>query len=338
MGWSIVTRKGEFSEGSLCVFCEIDSILPEKPEFEFLRKNHFRIKTARLRGQISQGIAFPLNIIADKLKEGIYDVEIGQDVTELLGVTQWQPKIPACLAGTVKGKFPSFLPKTDESRIQILVDVLKRFIGTKCYFSEKIDGSSCSVFLNTCPTCGSSGSVEITGEVCKECKGTGKVFGVCSRNLELYETEGNAFWKVVRELKIEEKLRSLNRNICLQGELCGNGIQNNNLGIIGTKILFFNVFDIDRYLYLDFKDFVAFYKDIDVETVPILCTDFTLINDVEELVKLATAKSVINKDIWREGIVIRPLKEIVDLGMSNSFNNGRLSFKVINTEYLLKYE
>ena len=89
---SIRSIKGEFNVGDLCVYCEIDSLLPEKPEFEFLRKNNFRIRTLRLRGAISQGICFPLSI----LPEGI-EVKEEMDVTDLLGIIKYDPPEPACL-------------------------------------------------------------------------------------------------------------------------------------------------------------------------------------------------------------------------------------------------
>jgi RNA ligase (TIGR02306 family) len=63
LGWSVVAKIGEFKEGDYCVFCEIDSILPDKPEFEFLRSKRFRIKTCRMRNTLSQGIVFPLSIL-----------------------------------------------------------------------------------------------------------------------------------------------------------------------------------------------------------------------------------------------------------------------------------
>lgn len=62
-GWSVVVRKGDHKVGDLVVYCEIDSLMPERPEFEFLRPRGFRIRTISLRKQISQGIIFPLNIL-----------------------------------------------------------------------------------------------------------------------------------------------------------------------------------------------------------------------------------------------------------------------------------
>ena len=80
LGWKVVVKKGEFQIGDLCVYCEIDSVFPEMEKYEFLRNDQFRIRTKKLRGQISQGICFPLN----SLPNGNY--QEGSDVTELMNV------------------------------------------------------------------------------------------------------------------------------------------------------------------------------------------------------------------------------------------------------------
>ncbi len=115
-GWQVVVKKGEFQSGDLCVYCEIDAVMPERPEFEFLRDRKFRIKTIRLRGELSQGICFPLSILP--MGEVYLEPLEGDDVTEALGIQLHQPPIPACLSGDVNGVFPSFIPKTDCERIQ----------------------------------------------------------------------------------------------------------------------------------------------------------------------------------------------------------------------------
>ncbi|MCH8319071.1 MAG: RNA ligase (ATP), partial [Bacteroidetes bacterium] len=142
LGWQLVVKKGEFKAGSLCVYCDIDSILPDRPEFEFLKQRKMRIKTIKLRGQISQGICFPLSILPP-------DTEIREDmeVTEILGIKKYEPPVPAHLQGVAKGKIPSFIPKTDEPRIQVVQDTLDSFKGEKCYITEKLDGSSVTYFI-----------------------------------------------------------------------------------------------------------------------------------------------------------------------------------------------
>lgn len=136
-------QKAEFSPGDLCVYVEIDSVVPEKPEFEFLRSKDFRIKTMKMAGTISQGICFPLSILP-RHPNFTRTWSEGDDVTELLGVKQYEPamdiesntlpkpkkKYPRWLMrfklfrriflgkSKKKGGFPEFLSKTDETRIQ----------------------------------------------------------------------------------------------------------------------------------------------------------------------------------------------------------------------------
>ncbi|MBW8050304.1 MAG: RNA ligase (ATP) [Cytophagales bacterium] len=302
LGWQLVVKKGEFKPGDLCVYCEIDSVLPERSEFEFLKPRKMRIKTVKLRGQISQGICFPLSILPT-------DTEIREDmdVTEILGIIKYEPPIPAHLQGVAKGKIPSFIPKTDEPRVQVVQDTLDSFKGEKCYITEKLDGSSVTYYIN---------------------EGT---FGVCSRNLELLETDENTLWKVAKDLDIENKLRSLNGNYAVQGEMVGEGIQKNTLKLRGQTVYVFNLYDIDNHKYSDFQQFYDTINNLGLETVPLINKDFVLFVDINKLVEISIGNSLINPETMREGIVIRPLEEKYD-------KNGRVSFKVVNPKYLLKYE
>jgi len=302
LGWHLVIKKGEYKVGDLCIFCEIDSILPDKPEFEFLRPRKMRIKTIKLRGQVSQGICFPLTFLPLGTK-----VEEGMDVTEILGVKKFEPPVPFCLEGKMKGRFPAFIPKTDEIRVQVIPELLEMHKGEKCYVTEKIDGTSVTYFIKD-------------GD-----------FGVCSRNLELYEDSENSFWKMARKFDIENKLRSFNSNIAFQGEVVGENIQSNILKLHGQDVFFFNIFDIDRFQYLGFPDFKEAIQKAGLKMVPIVDEEFFLDNDIDALVDLSIGKSLINKDSWREGIVIRSLTE-------KKMGNDRFSFKVINPNYLLKYD
>jgi hypothetical protein len=139
-------------------------------------------------------------------------------------------------------------------------------------------------------------------------------------------------------MDIENKLRSLGTNFAIQGELIGEGIQDNKLKLRGQIILFFNAFDIDRFEYLQYERFVELFQKLQLPTVPILRADYELSSQIEEIIEMATIKSSIRPEVWAEGIVIRPLNEKIDLLLSNeNFNNGRVSFKAINPEFLLKY-
>jgi len=304
----------------LCVYCEIDSVLPERPEFEFMRVRKFRIKTVQLKGQISQGIAFPVAILDGKVFSNDtrevkgYAWHVGQDVTELVGITKWEPVIPACLSGIAKGTFPSFIPRTDEIRVQNIQSVLDLYQGTVCYVTEKLDGSSVTYFVKD-------------GE-----------FGVCSRNLELQPDDKNSFWKVARELDIESKLKKSGINIAIQGELVGEGIQKNRLQLKGQSVYFYNAFLIDEYRYLDFLELLDLLtRRLELPLVPILDINFQLINNIDELVTYATRKSMFNEDVWQEGIVIRAKEEIRCPEMREFTYQDRLSFKVVNPEFLLVF-
>ena len=302
LGWQLVVKKGEFKIGDLCVYCEIDCIMPDKPEFAFLKPRKMRIRTVKLRGQVSQGICFQLSV----LPKGV-EISENLDVTDILGVEKFEPPIPASLEGKMKGRFPSFIPKTDEPRIQVMQDFLDQYKGEKCYITEKIDGSSVTYYINN-------------GE-----------FGVCSRNLELLEDDTNTLWKLAHELDIENKLRSLNKNFAIQGEIVGENIQKNTLKLRGQIVFFFNAFDIDAYKYIDFKEFVSLMKSLELKPVPIIEEEYILENDINKLVEMSIGKSLINPNGWREGIVIRSQKE--------QFINGeRFSFKVVNPKFLLKYD
>ena len=323
LGWKTVVRKNEFSVGQMIVYCEVDSFLPIRDEFEFLRKGcykkghlgeGFRIKTIRLRGQISQGVCFPISLFSKSFPDDPSELKEGDDVTDVLGIQKYFPQIPANVAGEVKGSFPSFIPKTDETRVQVLQEVLTRHVASVCYVTEKIDGCSVTYYYK------------------------GGEFGVCSRGLELKETAENIFWKMAREMRIEEKLKVKGKNIALQGEVFGMGIQKNNLKIPENKVAFFNVFDIDKYEYFSFESFIEFMRLLELQTVPVLTTNFYLTDDINTLVEMAKGFSVFNNKVYREGIVIRPVTESFDMQMSQGFGNGRLSFKVVNPEYLLKFE
>lgn len=302
--WWVVVKKDEFKVGDLCVYYEIDSFLPLKPEYDFLLRGSgpkkmlidgkdvqgIRLKTIKLRGQISQGLVLPL---VDNLPR-----EVGTDVTESLGVLKYEAPVPAELSGVAKGYFPGFLPKTDEERIQNMAEVLSNW-----YVTEKIDGTSTTYYKKN-------------GE-----------FGVCSRNLELKESTGTQ-WKIAKRYNLAEKLPD---NMAIQCELIGEGIQKNPLKQKGQDIYCFNVYNIKSGKYLDYIDFVAFCSSLGIKTVPILDTDFTLPKTVDELLKYSEGKSQLNTNSEREGVVIRPKIE-------TQYKGQRLSFKAISNSYLLKEE
>jgi RNA ligase (TIGR02306 family) len=312
--WNIVVGKGQHKVGDLVVYCEIDSIMPERPEFEFLRPRGFRIKTIKLRGQVSQGIVFPIDIIPSD----ITIVGPGQDVTDLLGVTKYEPQIPACLAGLAKGAFPSHSIKTDEERVQNLVDLYEEYRTKYTWIAtEKLDGTSATYSI-------------VNDE-----------FGVSSRNLELKETEDNTFWKVARALDVEAKMRKymddhgLNA-LTLQGELIGEGVQKNKYKIKGQTVRFFRVFDPTAYAFLPYSQSVEAIAEMGLQFVPIIETDMTLPDTVEEIILFADGRSALYETA-REGVVF-VADQLIDKSADLSRYQGRLSFKVISNKFILKHE
>lgn len=164
LGWQCVVKKGEFNVGDKIIYIEVDSVMPEKPEYEFLRDRKFRIRTIRLKGQISQGLVLPLPEMWN-----VYDV--GTDVTNGLGITKYlspsereeieqHDRKLANEKNKVKkfmmrfdwfrklvmpkkvDKWPSWVAKTDEERIQNIPHVLEQFKDKEVYVTEKIDFQS----------------------------------------------------------------------------------------------------------------------------------------------------------------------------------------------------
>jgi RNA ligase (TIGR02306 family) len=312
-GWQCVVKKGEFKVGDTAIYAEVDSFLPIDPRFEFLRKSSFRkmgdiegfrLKSIKLRKQLSQGLLLPVTEFPE-----VAGKAIGDDVTELLKVVKWEPQIPACLAGNAKGGFPGFITRTDEERIQNLPEFFEQYFDV--YFEEsiKLDGTSGTFYFRD------------------------GVFGVCSRNLELQESESNTYWRMAKELRLAERLQSLGRNIALQGEIIGAGIQDNNEKLMGQEFRLFNVFDIDKGRYLSFSersDLMLRMNNVpdmpEIKSVPVLgvIQVFQKYPTMESLLLHADGPSM-NPLAIREGLVYK--SELID---------GRMiSFKVLSNAYLL---
>ena len=336
-GWELVVKKDEFKVGDLCVYIEIDSIVPNKPEFEFLRDRKFRVRTIKLRKQISQGLALPLSI----LPKGDYKEE--DDVTEILGVKKYDPEgdkeralIETKMTKSknplhkmlgqykwyrdlfMKGKdknFPSFISKTDETRIQNMPWVCEREKNTLFSVTEKIDGQSATYFLKK-----------------NKLKGLNRLFGkkytfgVCSRNIYLYNPNNSSYWTIARQLHIEDILKKLigkEEFVVLQGEITGEGIQGNKYKVTGYDFHAFNLkYPTKQISSGQAKDILNAY---DIKFVPILDEQFKLKATVSEMVEYAKSQKSTLLNILREGVVIRN-------------NEKGLSFKVINPEFLLKNE
>jgi RNA ligase (TIGR02306 family) len=198
----------------------------------------------------------------------------------------------------VKGNFPSFLKKTDEERVQNLTKEYTIYSLAKFYVTEKLDGSSVTYYVKD------------------------GVFGVCSRNLDLLEDENNSMWKFAVTTGLREKMVGLGKNIAIQGEIIGEGIQGNPYKIIGQTVKVFNGFDIDKYDYLSLSELLDLTKVLEVKTVPILDLSFTLPETIDELLLTAEGKSMLNIKTEREGVVIRS-------------HDRKISFKAISNKFLL---
>jgi hypothetical protein len=334
LGWSVVVaKKDNFKVGDLVCYVEIDSILPERPEFEFLRERKFRVRTIKLRQQVSQGICFPLSV----LPKGKYSE--GDDVTEILGVVKYDPQ--AAVENRLMNErmtinknrmdkflkrykwyrsfikpnrlpFPSFIKKTDEDRIQLFPGICEKHKDTVFNTTEKVDGQSVTYFIMRNPS--------KWGRIFNR-----YLFGVCSRNFQLYKIDNSSYWDVAKRLQIKNKMVSLisqseHDHIVLQGEIIGPKIQGNKYQRFQNGFYAFNIFfdeeQGDNQLLNEIMCMMELY------TVPLL-QDMKLAPTIKENLELANGTSFLS-DTRREGVVLRNYK----LG---------LSFKIVSPEFLLKH-
>lgn len=318
-GWKVVVKKGEYTAGSLAVYCEIDSFIPHNIAPFLTKPGQFpkvynevegqRLRTIKLRGQISQGLLLPLDVAMEKFVNSDEDdgEELcerfceGADVTELLGIQKWEPP-QEFRAANAKGSFPYFIPKTDQERIQNLSRSLEKWNAESHQWqvTEKIDGSSMTVFYKD-------------GDV-----------GVCSRNLELKDDGTSTFWETAKSEGLVEKLIALGKNIALQGELIGGQIQGNAYKVNNFQFHLYDIFDIDAQQYLTPKDVEGTALRLNLRHVPVLEQFTTFDVRMEDLIAYAEGKSVVGAKPEREGLVFK------------SLNEPETSFKVISNKWLLK--
>lgn len=302
-GWEVIISKSDnFSQGDKVVYIEIDSKMPKTPEYDFLKSRKYVVKTIKLRGQVSQGLVLPLAVLPPG------DYKIGDDVTEILGVTKYDPEAEQenavvsenkkksrnpiikflmrfkwfrkiYLKPSVKDTFPNWIKKTDEERIQNMTRLFEKLKRDKTVLSvtEKVDGTSATFFL----------------------KKVGKnkyEFGVCSRNKRLVTEDNSYYWNVARKFKIKETLQTLIGGldwIVLQGEITGEEMQ--------RTLLHYGI-----YIVLIFDDKFVIPEDW----------------EISDLVHYVQGKSQIYPR-EREGCVFRNVEQ-------------NISFKCINPEFLIK--
>ncbi|MBQ8940687.1 MAG: 2'-5' RNA ligase [Firmicutes bacterium] len=317
LGWQCVVNKGQFQPMDLAVYFEIDSFLPIRPEFEFMRASSykksdilgegFRLKTMKFRGQISQGLLLPVSDFAEIPS----DAELGLNVTETLGVRKWEVEERATTGGTVIGNLPRDIPHTDETRVQANPELIQAFAEIGYYISTKMDGSSHSIGLDE------------------------DGFHVTGHNYEYKDDGTSSFYNFVKERGYREKLEAFAKReelttFTVQGELCAPGIQQNRLKLTKPEWYVFTVRENGKRVGL--YRMLSICEELGFAHVPIEEIDVNLPEKyptVEAL--LARADGEYPNGGKKEGIVIRPVEPIFNESIS-----AALSMKVVNNKYLLK--
>ena len=319
LGWQCVVNKGQFQPMDLGVYFEIDSFLPIRPEFEFLRTTSYRktevigegfkLRTMNFRGQISQGLLLPIN----KFPEIPAEAALGDDVSELLGVRQWMVEERATTGGTIIGSLPADIPHTDETRVQENPDLISEFAGLEYYISTKMDGSSHSIGID-------ENGLHVTGH-----------------NSEYKDDGACSFYNFIKARGYPEKMEAFVAKshlslFTIQGEYCGPGIQSNRLRLIKPEWYVFTIRENGKRVGL--SRMLEVCNELGMEHVPIeeVGTDLpSKYPTIEDL--LLRADGNYPNGGRKEGIVIRPTEPIYC-----PLIRAPLSMKVVSNKYLLKNE
>jgi RNA ligase (TIGR02306 family) len=290
--WLGTVKKDQFQIGDLCEVYLQDSLLPKTEEFAFMEQHKYRVSMRKFKKVPSECLIMPLTL------EG--KGKVGDSIADAKGVTKYEKPISTSLHGTALGSFPTnIIPKTDEPNFQTVGYMVHALQGNKFYSTVKADGTSCTVYK------------------------TVDHFGVCSRNLEVKDTEENTFWKITRKYNLSELLPI---GYAIQFEVVGPGIQSNHLGLTEVDMQIFNVWDITSRRYLHADDAFEFCKILDLPTVEVVDWNKTFIfTSNDELRKYAEGRYK-GSGKPREGVVIRPMVE-------TKVKFERLSFKVINLNF-----
>lgn len=312
-GWTVVVRKGEFAPGDKAVYFEIDSVPPDEPQYRFLwakkgetpgpgeRPRKFRLRTVKLRGQLSQGLLLPMDVVGVDP-----DTPEGTDLTDDLGVTKYDPPLPAGM-GAARGAYPTrWVPKNDEVRVQSSPELLGELAGEPWVATVKMDGTSSTYLINP-----------DDGE-----------FHACGRNWSVTDGQ-NAYWSVARRYGLAEKLAAIKGRVALLGEICGPGIQKNPAGLDQVSWFCFGAYDISEGRDLGHDELVALCDELDLPMVPVAAEGDHFHLDVGELLELAEG-TYPGTDRPREGVVVRPKS----YRYSPTLGRG-LSLKAVANSYLL---
>lgn len=354
--WIIVSKSDNFRVGDLCVYFEVDSAVPQNDErFAFLEKRHYKVKTLKMCKVFSQGLIMPLALFPEIPS----DVDEHIDVTDTLHIRYaveednarkndnpnakyesmkarhkklfknrfvkkmmryaWFRKLMFFFFGKKKDNpktFPNNFPyvhRTDEERVENMPWVLED--KSPLILTEKLDGTSCTYIL--------------------ERKRHNKFeFYVCSRNIRMLSPDqecyhdSNIYWELANKYDIEAQMKEyLERNpeldyVCIQGEGVGH-VQGNPLKLDENDLFVFNFITSDkgRWSSTDGREVITNWG---MKWVPILDTAYVLPDDMEEFKKFATAPSIVNPKVMREGVVLR--------NPATDF-----SFKNVSREYLMKH-
>jgi len=356
-GWQVVVQKGH-KVGDLVVYFEIDSFLPESdPRYASFSerfnnwgdKRGMRVKTIKLRQRLSQGVIMPLHEFPEVKSS---DYTEGTDVTELLGIEKWEPIEKADTTGTrVPGssrekRFPAFIRKTDQERIQNYGHMVQRASKTDETFevTMKKDGSSLTVFRVDPSSFYYKDAREMTEKklsfskrVLRTIKEFFKpsedpVFGICSRNLLLPLKSESNFHTAVYENDLLLKLDNIGGSYALQGEVVAPNIQDNHERVNKVEFHLFDIYDIDRQVYVSPSIRRGICDEYGIPHVTVLAKNVGLDEVLkphlhnDDIVKAALAYAEgpgDNPGVIREGVVFK--SETRDF-----------SFKAVSNAYLLK--
>lgn len=311
-GWQVVAKRDDFRTGDLAVYCEIDSFLPTEIAPFLTKPGHFpkeyngvsgeKLKTIRLRQELSQGLLLPCSVLPDGL-----EITPELDVSDILGIQKWEAPVDVKLRGDAAGSFPSLIPKTDETRCQNLSQrVLEEYSHYTWEVTEKLEGTSATYFLDE------------HGE-----------FYICSRNMRLKPSTDHTYGFIAEFARIEKFMRDKELiNYAIQGEIIGPGIQGNIYKLQKPKFMVYNVYDAKERCYLPAYNRDTLMPYINNEFcghVPVLETSFKFGGDsiCKTLLEYAEGKSTLY-NTEREGVVFKCIE------------NPNLSFKAISNKYLLK--
>lgn len=335
-GWSIIVKKTEFKAGDLCVFFEIDCFIPASDtRFSFLKPinyngiDGYRIKTMKMAGCLSQGLALPYSMFPElpDIDYVSYGAEKSCDYADKLQIVKYDLEFLTTRSQSgVKSEssFPSFIPKTDENRIQNITHAFDTYKDMEFEETLKLDGSSMTVYKlainlpwykKVLNACGMNFPKEVVG--------------VCSRNLTLKEPEAgdtdNNYWKAVQKFSLKSKVPT---GFALQGELLAPNIQSNHEKVTDVEYRVYKVWDITKQEYLT-PHAAKYLCDIQgLNYVPVVNSAIKIFQQCPTLESLLSRvdSSSMNLSVISEGRVYQ------------SIDNPSLSFKVINNKYLLKCE